>query len=122
MNNAALFNMGRHADHHRFSARPYQALEVLDGGAPMSSEIARRVISSFRHKAKTRDKSLHLSTREEQILLLLTKGCSNKMIADRLDLSVVTISHHLKHVFEKMHVSCRTEAAIRYMSLHNPPE
>jgi DNA-binding NarL/FixJ family response regulator len=97
-------------------------LEVLDGGAPMSSEIARRVISSFRHKAKTRDKSLHLSTREEQILLLLTKGCSNKMIADRLDLSVVTISHHLKHVFEKMHVSCRTEAAIRYMSLHNPPE
>ena len=97
-------------------------LEVLDGGAPMSSEIARRVISSFRHKAKTRDKSLHLSTREEQILLLLTKGCSNKMIADRLDLSVVTIGHHLKHVFEKMHVSCRTEAAIRYMSLHNPPE
>jgi DNA-binding NarL/FixJ family response regulator len=97
-------------------------LEVLDGGAPMSSEIARRVITSFRTKAKTRDKSLHLSTREEQILLLLTKGYANKMIADRLELSVVTICHHLKHVFEKMHVSCRTEAAIRYVNLHNPPD
>ena len=46
-------------------------LEVLDGGAPMSSEIARRVISSFRHKAKTRDKSLHLSTS----CLLYTSRC-----------------------------------------------
>jgi DNA-binding NarL/FixJ family response regulator len=97
-------------------------LEVLDGGAPMSSEIARRVITSFRTKAKTRDKSLHLSTREEQILLLLCKGCSNKMIADHLELSVVTICHHLKHVFEKMHVSSRTEAAIRYLNLHNPTD
>ena len=95
-------------------------LEVLEGGAPMSSEIARRVITSFRSKAKTRDESLHLSTREEQILLLLSKGCSNKMIADRLELSVVTVCHHLKHVFEKMHVSSRTEAAIRYLNLHNP--
>jgi DNA-binding NarL/FixJ family response regulator len=96
-------------------------LEVVAGGAPMSSEIARRVITSFRSKAGTRDESLHLSTREEQILLLLSKGCSNKMIADRLELSVVTVCHHLKHVFEKMHVSSRTEAAIRYLNLHNPP-
>lgn len=96
-------------------------LEVMGGGAPMSSEIARRVIISFRSKAKTRDQSLHLSTREEQILLLLSKGCTNKMIAERLELSVVTVCHHLKHVFEKMHVSSRTEAAIRYLNLHNPP-
>jgi DNA-binding NarL/FixJ family response regulator len=97
-------------------------LEVLEGGAPMSSEIARRVIISFRSKARTRDESLHLSTREEQILLLLSKGCSNKMIADHLELSVVTVCHHLKHVFEKMHVSSRTEAAICYLNLHNPPD
>jgi len=97
-------------------------LDVLEGGAPMSSEIARRVISSFRSKARSRDKSLHLSTREEQILLLLSKGCTNKAIADRLELSVVTVCHHLKHVFEKMHVSSRTEAAIRYLNLHNPTD
>jgi DNA-binding NarL/FixJ family response regulator len=97
-------------------------LEVLAGGAPMSSEIARRVITSFRSNAKSRAESLHLSTREEQILLLLSKGCSNKMIAEKLELSVVTVCHHLKHVFEKMHVSSRTEAAIRYLNLHNPPD
>jgi DNA-binding NarL/FixJ family response regulator len=97
-------------------------LEVLEGGAPMSSEIARRVITSFRGKARNRDESLHLSTREEQILLLLSKGSTNKMIADHLELSVVTVCHHLKHVFEKMHVSSRTEAAIRYLNLHNPPD
>jgi DNA-binding NarL/FixJ family response regulator len=97
-------------------------LDVLEGGAPMSSEIARRVISSFRSNAQSREKSLHLSTREEQILVLLSKGCTNKAIADRLELSVVTVCHHLKHVFEKMHVSSRTEAAIRYLNLHNPTD
>ena len=91
-------------------------LDVLNGGAPMTSEIARRVVESFRLKAKTRDESLRLSAREEQILLLLAKGHSNKMIADNLEISVDTVCHHLKHVFEKMHVSSRTEAVVRYMA------
>jgi len=90
-------------------------LDVLGGGAPMTSEIARRVIESFRLKAKTRDESLHLSVREEQILVLLSKGHANKAIADRLEISVDTVCHHLKHVFEKLHVSSRTEAVVRYM-------
>ncbi len=91
-------------------------LDVLNGGAPMTSEIARRVVESFRLKAKTRDESLRLSVREEQILLLLSKGYPNKMIADRLEISVDTVCHHLKHVFEKLHVSSRTEAVVRYMA------
>ena len=95
-------------------------LDVLTGGAPMTSEIARRVIASFRGKTPNRDTSLRLSTREEQILLLLTKGHSNKAIADKLELSVDTICNHLKHIFEKLHVSSRTEAAIRYLNLQNP--
>ena len=95
-------------------------LDVLTGGAPMTSEIARLVIASFRGKTPNRDTSLRLSTREEQILLLLTKGHSNKAIADKLELSVDTICHHLKHIFEKLHVSSRTEAAIRYLNLQNP--
>jgi len=95
-------------------------LDVLGGGAPMTSEIARRVVESFRAKSKTRDESLKLSVREEQILLLLAKGHSNKMIADSLEISVDTVCHHLKHVFEKMHVSSRTEAVVRYMASKTP--
>lgn len=91
-------------------------LDVLGGGAPMTSQIARRVIQSFRQKAKMRDESAHLSVREEQILALLSQGYSNKLIADKLDLSIDTVCSHLKHVFNKLHVSSRTEAVVRYMA------
>ena len=96
-------------------------LDVIGGGSPMSSEIARRVVESFRRKAKTIEKSLNLSAREEEILILLSKGYSNKAIADQLNLSVETIYSHLKRVYEKMHVHSRTEAVIRYLAL-NPPQ
>ena len=93
-------------------------LDVLSGGSPMSSEIARRVVESFHRKAKTIDKSLNLSAREEEILVLLSKGYSNKAIADQLKLSVETIYSYLKRVYEKMHVHSRTEAVIRYLATH----
>ena len=86
----------------------------------MTSQIARRVIESFRQKAKVREESVHLSVREEQILLLLSQGHSNKLIADKLELSIDTVCSHLKHVFAKMHVSSRTEAVVRYMASKNP--
>jgi hypothetical protein len=62
----------------------------------MTSEIARRVIESFRQKTQTRDESAHLSLREEQILVLLSQGYSNKTIADKLGLSIDTVCGHLK--------------------------
>ena len=100
-------------------------LEVLGGGAPMTSEIARRVIQSFRQKSPVRDESGHLSVREEQILVLLSHGYSNKMIADKLGLSTDTVCGHLKHVYNKLHVNSRTQAVVRYMtsktSLPEPP-
>ena len=95
-------------------------LDVLGGGAPMTSQIARRVIESFRQKAKIRDQSVRLSVREEQILVLLSQGYSNKMIADKLDLSIDTVCSHLKHVFTKLHVSSRTEAVVRYIASKTP--
>ena len=95
-------------------------LDVLGGGAPMTSQIARRVIESFREKAKIRDESVRLSLREEQILLLLAQGYSNKMIAGKLELSIDTVCSHLKHVFNKLHVSSRTEAVVRYMASKTP--
>jgi DNA-binding NarL/FixJ family response regulator len=91
-------------------------LEVMRGGAPMSSEIARRVVESFRRPAKTQEPAVHLTTREEEVLILLTKGYSNKEIAERLSLSVETIGSHLKHIYEKLHVRSRAEAVARYMT------
>lgn len=96
-------------------------LDVIEGGSPMSSEIARRVVESFRRQSSKAEKSLKLSAREEEILVLLSKGYSNKAIADQLKLSVETVYSHLKRVYEKMHVHSRTEAVIRYLAL-NPPK
>ena len=95
-------------------------LDVLGGGAPMSSQIARRVIESFRQKNTLRDEATRLTIREEQILLLLSQGYSNKVIADKLELSIDTVCSHLKRVFNKLHVSSRTEAVIRYMASKTP--
>jgi DNA-binding NarL/FixJ family response regulator len=95
-------------------------LDVLSGGAPMTSQIARRVIGSFRQKAATRDESTHLTVREEQILLLLSQGYPNKIIAEKLELSIDTVCSHLKHVYSKLHVSSRTEAVVRYMASKIP--
>lgn len=95
-------------------------LDVLGGGAPMTSQVARRVIESFRQKAKIRDESALLSLREEQILMLLSQGYANKVIADKLELSIDTVCSHLKHVFNKLHVSSRTEAVVRYMASKTP--
>ena len=97
-------------------------LEALAGGAPMTSEIARRVIESFRRKAKSPEKAIGLSAREEEILVLLTKGYSNKMIADQLGLSYDTVSSHLKRVYQKLHVNSRTEAVIHYMASRSPAD
>jgi len=91
-------------------------LDAMSGGAPMTSEIARRVVESFRQKGRNRDEALSLTAREEETLLLLTKGYSNKEIADKLNLSVETVRSHLKHIYEKMHVRSRAEAVARYMS------
>ena len=91
-------------------------LDVFTGGAPMSSEVARRVIESFRKRSRARDEAMPLSAREEEVLVLLSRGYSNKEIADRLELSVDTVRSHLKHIYEKMHVRSRTEAVARYMA------
>jgi DNA-binding NarL/FixJ family response regulator len=95
-------------------------LDVLSGGAPMTSEIARRVIESFQKKARSRDESVHLTTREEEALVSLSRGYSNKEIADRLHVSVDTVRTHLKHIYEKLHVRSRAEAVARYMSSKPP--
>ena len=101
-------------------------LDVLGGGVPMTSQIARQLIASFRKHPPSKDESLNLSAREGQILKLVSEGHSNKMIADQLDMSFDTVRTHLKRVFKKLHVKSRTEAAMRYihskMSEQRPDE
>jgi len=91
-------------------------LDVLGGGAPMTSEIARRVVESFRRASRQTKGTVHLTTREEEVLILLSKGYANKEIADQLSISAETVGSHLKHIYEKMHVRSRAEAVARYMT------
>lgn len=90
-------------------------LDILAGGVPMTSGIARRVAEYFRKRAHNRDEIHRLSPREKEILESLSKGYSNKEIADKLNLSVETIRSYLKNVYEKMHVRSRAEAVAKYM-------
>ena len=91
--------------------------DVRSGGAPMSAEIARRVVEAFHQPVKTPGSAaedVKLSKRETEILELLTKGLANKEIADRLAISVETVRVHLRRVYEKLHVHSRTEAAMKF--------
>ena len=88
--------------------------EVRAGGAPMTSSIARMVVRSFRSPSKMPN-SDGLTSRESEILELLSGGLSNKEIAQRLNISPTTVRNHLDHTFKKLHVRCRTEAAAKYL-------
>lgn len=91
-------------------------LDVMSGGAPMTSEIARHVVASFRRKISGTSSSVSLTTREEETLVLLTKGYSNKEIAEYLQLGIETVRSHLKNIYTKMHVRSRAEAVAHYMT------
>lgn len=91
-------------------------LDVMSGGAPMTSEIARHVVASFRRKISGTSSSVSLTTREEETLVLLTKGYSNKEIAEILQLGIETVRSHLKNIYTKMHVRSRAEAVAHYMT------
>ncbi len=94
--------------------------DVRAGGAPMSPEIARRVVEAFHQPAETQTEELNLTPRETEILELLCEGLANKEIADRLGISNETVRVHLKHIYEKLHVRSRTEAAMKYRDARNP--
>ena len=91
--------------------------EVRAGGAPMTSEIARMVVRSFMEPPKPLDVAGtdQLSAREMEILALVAEGRPNKEIASRLFISNATVRTHLMHIYEKLHVRCRTEAAAKYL-------
>jgi DNA-binding NarL/FixJ family response regulator len=88
--------------------------EVRAGGAPMTTEIARMVVRSFQGPSSVPDAD-GLTSREAEILMLVAEGLSNKEIAQKANISAGTVRIHLGHIFKKLHVRCRTEAAARYL-------
>jgi len=90
--------------------------EVRQGGAPMSRDIARKVIASFQEPTTAATEVEGLSPREREILELLAQGFPNKEIAHRVGVSDGTVRWHLRHVYDKLHVRSRTEAALKFRS------
>lgn len=91
--------------------------ELYEGGAPMSSQIARKVVATFQNKnyAVTSPDSLGaLSKREKEILEMLSKGLLYKEIADQLFISPQTVRKHVYHIYEKLHVGNRIEAVNKF--------
>ena len=86
--------------------------EVLQGGAPMSPQIARKVLDSFAKSAQPRPE-YGLTDREKGILQLLTDGFSKQRIADKLFLSYHTVDSHLRNIYHKLHVQNRTSAVAK---------
>lgn len=82
--------------------------EVHNGGSPMSSQIARKVVGNFQQQKNSLLEKL--SRREQEILELLSKGFRYKEIADQLFLSIETIRTHVRNMYEKLQVNSRTEA------------
>jgi DNA-binding NarL/FixJ family response regulator len=90
-------------------------VDVHSGGAPMTSEIARLVVQSFRPSTTINVVDQGLSPRELEILVQLCDGLTNKEIAAKLGISAETVRTHLGHIYEKLHVQGRTEAVTKYL-------
>lgn len=89
--------------------------ELGGGGVPMTGEIARKVIASFRQEPPPAAKTAKLTPREQSVLEQLANGLSAKEIAAHLAISTETVNVHLKHIYQKLHVRSRVEAVIAYL-------
>jgi len=88
--------------------------DTYNGGSPMTPVIASKVLEKFRKQNPAGTKEdFHLSGREKEILSLLVKGKSYKMIADELEISYHTVDSHIRKIYEKLHVHSMTEAVTK---------
>ena len=85
-------------------------VELHEGGSPMSTQIARKVIQLFQKKNQESEERNLLSPKEYDVLSLLAKGFLYKEIGEKLAISVNTVKQHIHKIYQKLHVSNRTEA------------
>lgn len=100
------------------SGPPDQLIEairdVFAGGSPMSSHIARKVVQHFHVIGPSKEESINLSPRENQVLSLLASGYIYKEIGDKLNIGVETVRTYVKSICHKMHVRSRLEAVAKH--------
>ncbi len=88
--------------------------ETYLGGAPMTGSVAVKVLQMFRSQSATEQKEyIDLSEREKEILTLLVKGKSYKAVASECFISIDTVSTHVRHIYEKLHVHSKSEAVAK---------
>ena len=89
--------------------------DVHEGGSPMSSSIARKVVTSFQRASRPDEEKTHFSSREQMVLECFAKGLTYKQTADQLSISIDTIRTYVRRIYEKLHVQSATEAVAKYM-------
>lgn len=88
--------------------------DAFEGGSPMSSHIARQVITIFQQNANVEiTEDIELSEREKEVLQLLANGNNYQEIADTLYISVDTVRHHIRNIYKKLHVHSQSEAVAK---------
>jgi len=98
------------------SARLLEAIrDVHAGGAPMTPQLARRVVQFFSVPAKQVSPLAALTPGETEFLEQLANGYAYKEIADRMNISIDTVRSYVRTVYEKLHVHSRTEAVVKYL-------
>jgi len=90
-------------------------VDMTNGGSPMSSNIARKVVQAFHPSSAAAPLIEQLSPREQQVLNWLAEGFSYKQIAAEMNLSMGTIRTYIRSMYEKLHVNSRTEAVVKYL-------
>jgi DNA-binding NarL/FixJ family response regulator len=89
--------------------------QVRAGGAPMSMQIARKVIAHFHGTKSEPGRMEQLTNRENEVLGLLAKGHLYKEISEQLGISMSTVRTHIHTIYEKLHVQTRTEAVVKFI-------
>jgi len=89
--------------------------EVRQGGSPMTSNIARKVVQSFSQAAPAAPEAAQLGAREQQVLQLMARGYVSKEIGETLNIALPTVNSHIRRIYEKLQVHSRTQAVMKYL-------
>ena len=89
--------------------------EVLRGGSPMTTHIARKVVQSFQKSGVSQQPTENLSAREQEVLDFLSQGFLYKEIAEKMGISYETVHTYIRRIYEKLQVRTRTEAVAKFL-------